>query len=196
MTLTGNGLMDALELKQANVGIVPETSGSLFAKEASDILAADNSLESLVESVREGRLLFENFRKSIAYTLSHSLPEITPVLLSFIFNIPLGLGPIQILSIDLLTEIPPSIALMFEPPERDLMKQTPRRPATPLLSGPLLAYSFGLAGIPITLGCLFAYLTVFWYHGLSTGHLEGASDHFLRRGETNVHTFLIILAKI
>lgn len=176
-----------MELKQANVGIVPETSCSLFAKEASDILSSDKSLAVLVESIREGRLLFENFRKSIAYTLSHSLPEIVPILISFIFGFPLGLGPLQILSIDLLTEIPPSIALMFEPPERDLMKQTPRKPTTRLLSMPLLGYSYIVAGIPITIGCFFAYMSVFWIqYGLSASDMKQTSDNFLRRSGSNV----------
>lgn len=70
--------------------------GSVFAKEASDIVIAENDLSNLVRGVEEARLLFDNLKKTVAYTLSHLLPELLPILLSFVFGFPLGLNSLQV----------------------------------------------------------------------------------------------------
>ncbi|GMT06434.1 hypothetical protein PENTCL1PPCAC_28608, partial [Pristionchus entomophagus] len=111
--------------------------------------------------IEEGRLLFDNLRLSLGYTFAHLWPEVVPIVLSFLFGLPTGLSPLQILSVDLLCEIPPAVSLAYEPPERDIMQTPPRRDAK-LLSKSLLAYSYIFAGTGITIGCVIAFLSVFW----------------------------------
>lgn len=142
----------------------------------------DNSLENLFKGIEEARLLFENLKKTIAYTLSHLLPELLPVLLSFLLGFPLGLTSLQVLTIDLLTEIPPSIALIFEPAELDVMKQAPRRRYARLVTPTLLAYAYCFAGTIISIGCVFAYFTVFWINGLSVQDLLFTADKYWQVG--------------
>ncbi|KAI1718377.1 e1-E2 ATPase domain-containing protein [Ditylenchus destructor] len=185
VTLTGDGLMDAIALKQSNIGIAVEAGGSVFAKEASDIVVQENDLSNLVRAVEEARILFDNVKKTIAYTLSHLLPELLPVLLSFILGFPLGLTSLQVLTIDLLTEIPPSIALVFEPAERDVMKQRPRRENSRLVTPALLFYSYIMAGTIVSVGCMLAYFTVFWMNGFSLKDLLFTSDKYWHPGAVN-----------
>jgi sodium/potassium-transporting ATPase subunit alpha len=96
VTLTGNGLGDARALKQADTGIAMEVKGSLFANEAADIVSTRFDLPNIIQSIAQSRLLFENYRKTIAYILSHLVPELLPVLMSFFFGMPLGLTALQV----------------------------------------------------------------------------------------------------
>uniref|UniRef100_A0A915EHW1 Cation-transporting P-type ATPase C-terminal domain-containing protein n=1 Tax=Ditylenchus dipsaci TaxID=166011 RepID=A0A915EHW1_9BILA len=169
VTMSGDGLMDAVALKQADIGIAAEAGGSVFAKEASDIVVIDNSLENLVKAVEETRLLFDNLKKTIATAC-----------------FPLGLTSLQVLTIDLLTEIPPSIALIFEPAERDVMRQRPRKPKARLVTPSLLFYSYFLAGSIVSVGCVLAYFTVFWHYGFSVSDLFLTSDSFWHLGAGNL----------
>jgi sodium/potassium-transporting ATPase subunit alpha len=186
VTLTGDGLMDAPALKQADVGIAMEAMGSIFAKEASDIVIVENDVSHIIKGIEEARLLFDNLKKTIAYTLSHLLPEMLPVLLQFILGFPLGLSSLQVLTVDLITELPPSIALIFEPAERDIMKRPPRKQTSRLVTPSLLAYSYVFAGNIISLGCLFAYFAVFWLHGFSVSDLLFTSNDYWKEGALNL----------
>ena len=87
----------------------------------------DDNFASIVGSIEEGRLLFDNLKKTIAYTLTHLWPEVVPVILNLVFGFPLALTALQVLSIDLGTEMAPAISLAYEPAERDIMKKKPRR---------------------------------------------------------------------
>jgi sodium/potassium-transporting ATPase subunit alpha len=88
--------------------------GSDVAKEASDIIIMDDNFSSIVIGIKEGRIIFDNMRKTIAYTLTHLLPELIPVLLNLAVSLPLGLGSLLILCIDLLTELAPAVSLAYE----------------------------------------------------------------------------------
>ncbi|KAI6184277.1 Cation-ATPase-C domain-containing protein [Aphelenchoides bicaudatus] len=172
VALTGsNEPVDAKSLKEADIGIATRLNGSIFAKEAADIVALQPDLPCIIDGIAQTRLLFDNFRKTLAYALSHLMPELLPVLLSFIFGFPLGLNSVQVLTIDLITEIPPSIALIFEPAERDIMKRPPRSLSSRLVTPALLGYSYCIAGSLISVGCFISYLSVFWYYDLSTSDL-------------------------
>lgn len=171
VTVTGDGVMDAPSLKQADVGLAMDAVGSIFAKEAADIVVVKPQIQNLIHSVAQGRLLFENLKKTIAYTLSHLTAEMFPVWFTFILGFPLGMNSLQILAIDLLSEIPPSVALVFEPPERDLMNRPPRKRKNWLISKTLLAYSYIYAGLIIGIACMLSYFTVFWAHGINVSDL-------------------------
>ena len=114
-----------------------------------------------------GRTLFDNLKKSIAYTLSHIWPELAPVLLNLAFSFPLPLPGLVILTIDLLTEQGPAISFAYEKAESAVMQRPPRNlKRDRLISGPLLLYSYGFAAFGIIFTCLWAYFQVYVSHGI------------------------------
>ena len=115
-------------LKKADIGVAMGIAGSDVSKEAADMILLDDNFASIVTGVEEGRTIFDNLKKSIAYTMTSKIPELSPFLLFIIINIPLPLGTITILCIDLGTDMVPAISLAYEPPEKDLMKRRPRNP--------------------------------------------------------------------
>uniref|UniRef100_A0A914RVD2 Cation-transporting P-type ATPase C-terminal domain-containing protein n=1 Tax=Parascaris equorum TaxID=6256 RepID=A0A914RVD2_PAREQ len=135
VAVTGDGVFDAPALKRADVGVALEAVGSIFAKEAADMVLIDDDVKNIVKGIEEGRLLYANLKKTIAYTLTHLMPELYAILLTFIIGFPLGLSSLQIVTIDLITELPPSIALTFEPGERDIMRRPPRKTSSRLGKG-------------------------------------------------------------
>ena len=153
-------------------------SGNDIAQMTADIIVTDDNFASIVKGIEEGRLMFDNLRLSIAYTLSHLWAEIVPIILNFTLGMPLGLEPLQILSIDLATELPPSIALAYEHSERDIMKVPPRSAKEHLVTNNLLLYSYGFAGCAIALGCFAAYLSVYTYHGIAPSELLFTAGEF------------------
>ena len=104
--------------------------GSDVSKEAADMILMDDNFATIVTGVEEGRIIFDNLKKSIAYTLTSKIPETTPFLLFITLDIPLPLGAITILCIDLGTDVVPAISFAYEGSESDIMKLRPRNPAT------------------------------------------------------------------
>jgi len=103
-------------------------AGNDISKQMADIILLDDNFSSLVMGIEEGRVIFDNLKKSICYTLSSKTPEIMPFLTFLILDIPLALGAITILCIDLITDMVPAISLAYEGPESDIMNRKPRNP--------------------------------------------------------------------
>lgn len=117
-------------------------SGNDVAKDAADIIIMDDDFSSIVLGIKEGRVLFDNLKKSITYTLTHMFPEVFPIVLNLTIGLPLALNPLLLMTIDLLTELGPAISMAYEEAESDIMERKPRNMATDrLTSFPSLLYS-------------------------------------------------------
>merc|ERR1719337_79958 len=104
--------------------------GSAVSKDAADMILIDDNFASIVNGIEEGRLIFDNLKKSIAYTLQSNIPEISPFLIFILVQVPLPLPTILILCIDLGTDMVPAISLAYENKEANIMKKAPRDSAT------------------------------------------------------------------
>ena len=123
-------------------------TGSDVSKQAADMILLDDNFASIVTGVEEGRLIFDNLKKSIAYTLTSNIPEISPFLMFILLSIPLPLGTITILCIDLGTDMLPAISLAYEKAESDIMKRQPRDPVyDKLVNQRLISLSYGQIGM-------------------------------------------------
>ena len=114
MAVTGDGVNDSIALKRADIGVAMGLAGNDVAKASADMILMDDNFASIVIGIQVGRVLFDNLKKSIGYTLAHTLPELVPILLALAGGFPLGLNPLLILSVDLLTELAPAISLAYE----------------------------------------------------------------------------------
>lgn len=138
------------------------------------MILLDDNFASIVTGVEEGRLIFDNLKKSIAYTLTSNIPEISPFLMFIILDIPLPLGTVTILCIDLGTDMVPAISLAYEKAESDIMKRQPRDPLTDkLVNERLIAMAYGQIGMIQATAGFFVYFVIMAENGFLPGYLFG-----------------------
>merc|ERR1712142_471453 len=166
--------MDSIIRNHSDIGVAMGIAGSDVSKQAADMILLDDNFASIVTGVEEGRLIFDNLKKSIAYTLTSNIPEISPFLLFILADVPLPLGTVTILCIDLGTAMVPAISMAYEQAESDIMKRQPRNPFTDkLVNERLISMAYGQIGMIQASAGFFVYFVILCENGFWPSKLFG-----------------------